>query len=509
MVSGNLAHLSNKQAVRSDSGRYAVIDVGSNSIRLVIFDRLTRGLSVMFNEKVLCGLGSNINVTGRLNEEGIHQALTNLRRFSILIREMDVQSLDAVATAAVRDAQDGAAFLKRVYDECNLELRVLSGQDECRYTAYGVLSSISGANGLVGDLGGGSLELAQLSHGSVSNSYTLPLGPLRLRAQETQNDKPCLSRIDSVFDDIVQTPMESKAVLYLVGGNWRALGRLHMSQSSYPLRVVHQYTMTYKEIYDFALLISKQSPKSLNGVSDISKKRIELIPIAASVLLMLLGKIRPKKIVFCGTGLREGLAYSRLATREKVQDPLISVCRDLACRVARFPNHGDELSSWIGSIFENESNDEVRLRHATCLLSDIAWRIHPDYRAEYALMEALWLQAAIDHRGRTFLGLATMYRYSSKKVPKLANDVGRLLDENVLHRARAVGLAARVGETICGGVPGVLHRFSLLKNGNRLFLRCQKDDSSMIGYVVRARFQALARHLSLMPCIENVSLQNN
>ena len=115
MVSGNLAHLSNKQAVQSDSGRYAVIDVGSNSIRLVIFDRLTRGLSVMFNEKVLCGLGSNINVTGRLNEEGIHQALTNLRRFSILIREMDVQSLDAVATAAVRDAQDGAAFLKRVY----------------------------------------------------------------------------------------------------------------------------------------------------------------------------------------------------------------------------------------------------------------------------------------------------------------------------------------------------------------------------------------------------------
>jgi len=267
--------------------------------------------------------------------------------------------------------------------------------------------------------------------------------------------------------------------------------------------------MPYKEIYDFALLISKQSPKSLIGVSDISKKRLELIPIAASVLLMLLGKIRPRKVIFCGTGLREGLAYSRLTTQEKVQDPLISVCRDIACRVARFPNHGDELSTWIGSIFENESNDEARLRHATCLLSDIAWRVHPDYRAEYALMEALWLQAAIDHRGRIFLGLATMHRYSSKKVPKLASNVGRLLDKEVLHCARSVGLAARVGETICGGVPGVLHRFSLVKNGNRLLLRCHKDDASMIGHVVRARFYALASHLSLRPCVENVSLQNN
>lgn len=490
------------QGMRETARRYAVIDVGSNSIRLVIFDRLSRGLSVMFNEKVLCGLGSDLEVTGRLTQKAVDQALANLSRFTELTRAMDVESVDAVATAAVRDAADGRLFVKRVAQECALKLRILSGEEECEYTALGVLSSVPRADGLVGDLGGGSLELVRISGNEISDGFTLPLGPLRLVARDAGKRGDLITDIERVLENVTQSQIPSGEIFYLVGGNWRSLARLHMAQTDYPLRVVHCYTVGYEEIYEFVDLISKQSPTSLIGVSSIAERRLKLLPVGATVLLALLRRFRPREVIFSGTGLREGLAYAKLGAHERARDPLISVCQDLAHRVARFPSHGDELAAWIGSIFLSESPRERRLRHAACLLSDIAWRVHPDYRAEYALMEALWLQAAINHTGRTFLGLAIMHRYSSKKIPKLATQVKHLLDPNALCQARAVGLAARVGETLCGGVPGLLSSFNLVRHEDRLTLEHQPKDSRMIGHVVRARFRALAKHLSLKASIE-------
>ena len=456
----------------------------------------------MFNEKVLCGLGSDLEVTGRLTQKAIDQALANLSRFTELTRAMDVESVDAVATAAVRDAEDGRLFVKRVVQECGLKLRILSGEEECQYTALGVLASIPRADGLIGDLGGGSLELVRISRNEISDSSTLPLGPLRLVARDSGKRGDLLTDIDRILENATLSQIRSGEIFYLVGGNWRSLARLHMAQTDYPLRVIHHYTVGYSEIYDFADLVSKQSPTSLIGVGSISERRLKLLPAGATVLLALLRRFQPREVVFSGTGLREGLAYAKFDAHERARDPLISVCRDLAHRVARFPSHGDELAAWIGSIFPNESRSERRLSHAACLLSDIAWRVHPDYRAEYALMEVLWLQAAIDHAGRTFLGLATMYRYSSKKAPKLATQIKCLIDPNALSHARAIGLAARVGETLCGGVPGLLSSFNLVRHEDRLTLEYQPKDSRMIGHVVRARFRALAKHLSLKASIE-------
>ena len=430
----------------------------------------------MFNEKVLCGLGSDLEVTGRLTQKAVDQALANLSRFTELTRAMDVESVDAVATAAVRDAADGRLFVKRVAQECALKLRILSGEEECEYTALGVLSSVPRADGLVGDLGGGSLELVRISGNEISDGFTLPLGPLRLVARDAGKRGDLITDIERVLENVRQSHIPSGEIFYLVGGNWRSLARLHMAQTDYPLRVVHCYTVGYEEIYEFVDLISKQSSTSLIGVSSIAERRLKLLPVGATVLLALLRRFRPREVIFSGTGLREGLAYAKLGAHE--------------------------LAAWIGSIFPSESPRERRLRHAACLLSDIAWRVHPDYRAEYALMEALWLQAAINHTGRTFLGLAIMHRYSSKKIPKLATQVKHLLDPNALCQARAVGLAARVGETLCGGVPGLLSSFNLVRHEDRLTLEHQPKDSRMIGHVVRARFRALAKHLSLKASIE-------
>lgn len=502
MVPTTLAQFDTTKAMRNTARRYAVIDVGSNSIRLVIFDRLSRGLSVMFNEKILCGLGSDLALTSRLTQKGIDQALDNLTRFNELIKAMEVEVLDAVATAAVRDAKDGALFVKRVAQECDLQLRVLSGDEECRYTALGVLASVPEADGMVGDLGGGSLELVRISGDDVSDTLTLPLGPLRLVSRNAEKQSDVSYDIERILTKARIFENDSAGTFYLVGGNWRSLARLHMSQVNYPLRVVHRYTMGYEDIHSFTELVAKQSPTSLIGINGIAEKRLDLLPVAAKVLLALLQRLRPSEVVFCGTGLREGLAYARLDAHERAKDPLISVCTDLARRISRFPSHGAELASWIGLMFPDETGREKRLRCAACLLSDIAWRVHPDYRAEYALMEALWLQGPLDHADRAFLGLATMYRYSSRKAPKLAAQVKHLLDPKSVDQARTVGLAARVGETLCGGVPGLLSRFTLAREDGRLVLRHAAGDFRMIGHVVRSRFRALAKHLSLKDSVE-------
>jgi len=285
--------------------------------------------------------------------------------------------------------------------------------------------------------------------------------------------------------------------IFLVGGTWRSLARLHMFQNKYPLQVVHRYSLGYQEAVKFSELLSVQSYPSLAAISQISMRRLKLLPLSAQILSIILDQIRPGRIVFVAGGLREGLAFSRLPIEEQQRDPLITVCMDVAERAARFPGHGQELADWLAPLFPGETEEQARLRHATCLLCDIAWSVHPGYRSEYALMESALMQAPMDHFGRAFIGLATMSRYGRKRVPKLAEQIQSLMDDDSLVRARAIGLAARVGETLSGGVPGVLSGFSLAVREKEVILSCSEKKSTLIGHVVRERFKALAKHLQL------------
>lgn len=472
---------------------YGVVDIGSNSVRLVVFDGLRRTPLPLFNEKVLCGLGRGLRDTGRLDPDGVDRALGCLERLVALLAAMGVGEVDAVATAAVRDARDGREFVRAVRRRCGLRVRVLSGAEEAGHAALGVLSGAPGADGVMGDLGGGSLELVRLAGGEVREQATLPLGVLGLAAAGGPGAK-VRALVEREVAGVPWLGAARGASLYAVGGSWRSLARAQMARSDYPLSVIDRYSVRRQALADTAAVVARQSGVSLARIPGVSQRRAELLPAAALVMSCLAEAARPRDIVFSTSGLREGLAHARLAPRERARDPLVSACRDIARRQARFPDHALELTTWTRRLFPGETGDERRLRHAACLLSDIAWRVHPDHRASHAGAEVLrgsGIRAT--HEERAFLAAAVFARYSGGV--GVFEDVRRILPARLVGRARTIGAAVRLGETLSGGVPGIVNRFSLRARKRKpvLRLRYRPEDGSMVGEVVVRRLELLAR----------------
>ncbi|MBP2294405.1 Ppx/GppA family phosphatase [Azospirillum rugosum] len=475
--------------------RVAVIDIGSNSIRLVVYDALKRSPLPVFNEKVLCGLGRGVEKTGRLNPEGVAQALDALERFSVLAAGMRVGRLDIIATAAVRDASDGEAFVDAVKARTGLEVRVISGEEEARLSALGVLSGTPAADGLVGDLGGGSLELVRLDRGVIGEHVTMPLGPLRLMESASGKQNGLNRVIDQHLEKLDWLPRVKGKPFYPVGGGWRALAKLHMEQVKHPLHIIHHYAVPCGEARDFAGLIAKQSRSSLEKMSG-SRRRVDTLPYAALVFERLLRAAQPSTVVFSAFGLREGHLFSLLRPEVQRQDPLIAAADDWAQRFGRM---GDPalLVSWTSGLFAGEDDAAQRLRQAACLLSDVGWGEHPDYRAEHACLRILrYPFPGVDHDERAFLALAVYARYAGTIDGPATVGPRSLLNEAQALKATVLGLALRLAHTLTGGATALLQRTTLKVAGERLTLTLPDDNSVPAGEAVQRRLDALAKALN-------------
>lgn len=474
--------------------RIAVIDIGSNSIRLVVYDGLIRSPMALFNEKVLCGLGRGVEKAGMLNPDGVAQALTALERFASLAEGMRVGRLDVIATAAVRDAQDGAAFVEAIGRRTGLTVRVISGEEEARLSAMGVLSGTPEADGLVGDLGGGSLELVGLDRGVIGEQVTLPLGPLRLMETGVTRHTGLLRLIDERLESLPWLDKARGRPFYPVGGSWRAIAKLHMEQSGSPLHIIHHYTIPAVEAREFAALMGRQSRSSLEKMSG-SRRRLDTLPYAALVFERLLRVAQPSKVVFSAYGLREGHLYSLLSPEGQREDPLLASAADWARRFVRI---GDPslLMDWTAGLFAGEDDNAIRLRHAACLLSDVAWAEHPDYRAEHAFLRILRFPfPALDHDERAFLALAVHARYAGVIEGARTAGARSLVNEAQGLKALVLGLALRLAHTLSGGATGLLERTSLKVSGERLVLTLPEDGSVPSGEAVQRRVDALAKAL--------------
>lgn len=479
----------------------AVVDVGSNSVRLVVFEGPSRGRLPIFNEKVLCGLGRSLNETGRLDEKGVERAVLALKRFSALIQRMGVAQVDNVATAAVRDAADGDAFVDRVRREVGIELRVLTGKEEAIMAGYGVLASLPNVKGLVGDLGGGSLELVELKNGRIGRTATLPLGPLRL---EGIADPVALRRhVDDSLGSVDWLPGMRGQPLYVVGGGWRSLARVHMAQTDYPLHIIDNYTVEPDVIREISRVLSRQSRNSLQRLAGVSSRRVDTLPHAAFALRRLLKIAAPDKVVFSAHGLREGLLFDRLTATEKKRDPLLESCRAMAERENRFAIVDQELFDWMSPVFRGESADDARLRSVACLLSDVGWRVHPDYRDQQAFRRVLRAPfPAIDHAGRALVALAVLWRYRSNHDEGLVTAIKRLLTEEQIELAQKIGLALRLAHTLTGGTAGALHNAELTVDDGALTLTLGPAIADLNGETVLRRLEALAKAMGSASAIK-------
>jgi exopolyphosphatase/guanosine-5'-triphosphate,3'-diphosphate pyrophosphatase len=478
------------------SSRIAVIDIGSNSIRLVVYDGLHRSPVPLFNEKIMCGLGRTVEKTGRLNPDGVSLAIENIARFARLIDGMDVAQVEVLATAAVRDASDGAAFVAAIEHRTGLTVRTIAGEEEARLSAMGVLSGTPGADGLVGDLGGGSLELVGLDRGVIGPQVTMPLGPLRL-IESCGGKLPAAARIiDQHLEALPWLSGHKGRPFYPVGGSWRALAKLHMEQVRHPLHIIHHYTVDGAQLRDFVGVIARQSRSSLDKMSGVSRRRSDTLPFAALALERLLRHVEPSVVVFSAHGLREGLLFDMLSPEEQREDPLVSACAVLAKRIGRF-GQGEIMAGWTASLFAGEDDAATRLRRAACLLSDLGWAEHPDYRAEHAYMRVLRMPfAGIDHVERAFLALVLYVRYGGRLDDPQVVVARGLVDSAKAAKANILGLALRLGQTLTGGVTTLLQRTSLTLDEETLYLTLPEDGRVMLGDSVQRRLEAVAKSLN-------------
>lgn len=497
MAPGDGATAANRGAVPGAAGqvgRVAVVDIGSNSIRLVVFDRLSRAPVPVFNERVFCGLGRDLHETGRLSEDAIALALTNLVRFARLASAMAVARFDLLATAAVRDAENGAAFVAEVERACDARVTVLSGAEEARLAALGVVAGMPGAEGVMGDLGGGSLELVRIRGGAAGDSATLPLGPLRLASVAADDRERAVDLIDRALDGVSWMNDAGVPAFYPVGGAWRALARLHMEQTRYPLHIIHGYRLGRRDAREMANLVSQLGPRSLARIGGVSKRRLETLPYAALLLSRVLRRLQPGAVTFSAFGLREGHLFDLLDPEAQAQDPLLVAASDLAASEGRFGDLGPELFAFTAPLFADETAQERRLRQAAGHLADIAWREHPDYRAVQALFRILRLPLlAIDHGERAFLAYTAFMRYGGKPDAPDAATPLQLMTARQRQRAEVLGLALRLAITVCGGTRGILRRAALEFDGERLHVRLPDDGSAAPGDVMQRRLKAVVK----------------
>jgi exopolyphosphatase/guanosine-5'-triphosphate,3'-diphosphate pyrophosphatase len=475
--------------------RVGVVDVGSNSVRLVVFDGAARSPAYFYNEKIMCGLGAGLGETGRLNPEGRRRALRALARFALLAQGMGAAPLSVVATAAVRDAADGAEFCAEVERETGLKLWVIDGREEARLAAQGVLLGWPGSYGLVCDIGGASMELAEITEGRVGRRLSSELGPLKL-VDLPGGRKGRQAHLRKVMERLAREMGPQHNRLFLVGGSWRAIARIDMHRRNYPLHVLHEYRMSRKSVSETVKYIEKTDTETLRAACGISASRMSLVPLAAEVLYRLVRTFQPKDIALSSYGIREGLLYEQMPQKLRDRDPLIEACLFSEAKDARMPGFGRKLYDFVQPLFRNVPEARRRIIKAACLLHDVSWRAHPDYRAEICFDNATRANlGGLKHSERVYLGLALLHRYRNKREGTPFEHLFSLLPEADRAEAEVLGKAMRFGAMLWMSDderPGELRWFPKKK---ALELRLSGAAAPLFGEVAEARFRALCAAL--------------
>lgn len=481
----------------------AVVDIGSNSVRMVVYLDGGRAPVPVFNERTLCGLGRRLSTTHRLDPQGVKSALQHLRRFGRLGRSMGVESWHVLATEAVRSADDGPDFVDDVADIMRAPVEILTGAAEAETSAMGVISGTPDADGMMGDLGGGSLEIVTLDRGQTGRRATLPLGALRLKADFNDDIAAAERFVGGVFNDVDWLPEVRGRTFYPVGGAWRAFANVHMGHTGYPLHVIHGYHLSRRDALDTLRLVSRLSQRSLGRIPGVPKARLATLHLAAVVLGVLLTRAQPSDVVFSAYGLREGWLYRNLTREQRALDPLVEGAAELAARDPRVGTSGETLAAWTAPLFADAPPARQRLREAAAHLADINWRDHPDYRAEDAFWKVLHLPLpGLDHAERAMLAFAISARYGGGPRDGHKDAIAPLIDAEALDFAILLGRALRLALTISGGTNDILEKSSLKLTRKTLTVNLPPGDGYLVSDVARRRLTSLAKRIGRAPRVK-------
>ena len=481
----------------------SVVDIGSNSVRVVIYEGLTRAPAMLFNEKVMCGLGKGLAQTGSMDPVNVERALEALRRFKALARQARSGTIYAIATAAARDAKNGPDFIQQAEAILGQKIRLLSGEEEAHFSALGIVSGYFDADGIVGDLGGGSLELVDVKGRNHGKGLTTPLGGLRLSEQAEGSLTKAANVARKHLRSIDFLKEGEGRTFYAVGGTWRALAKLHMELRNYPLHMIQDYRLGLDDAMVFLDEVIKNKEQKEPAYQSVSRSRRALLPFGAIALREVLAEMKPARVSFSQGGVREGYLFSLLPEKERLQDPLLSAARELAVLRARSPEHARELASWTGEMLPafgvRETVEEGRYRQAACLLADLSWRAHPDYRGRQALnLIAHGAFTGITHPGRAFIALTNYDRYEGLKDDHETDELATIATPRFLELSKLLGGLLRVAYVFSASMPGVVRnlRFEPPKDTTGaidLELVVPHEYAAFQGERIEGRLQQLAR----------------
>ncbi len=471
----------------------AVVDIGSNTVRVVIYGGPRRAPVVWLNEKVTAKLGRDLAQTGRIPQKAIDLAHSGLARFAAILEDIGITQVHCVATAAVRDAENGGEVVA-IAQQLGLDVQVLSGEEEAITSAYGVIGAFPGAKGVVADLGGGSLELVAIGDGEASQGVSLPLGTLRLPALREQGDE--------AFEAAIQAELEQTGwaaqhpgPLYMVGGTWRAFANFAMHKDDYPLTDPHAFHLPTKEAERIARKIAQSDPETLQAISGISSSRAAGLPDAAAMLRPVLEKLQPEGLVFSSWGLREGLLYRQSSPVERRQDPLLAAIAHFTEPRGSSLTHATQIAAWTAAAARNGGNGSERLRLAATMMAMAAARLEPNMRLDHCFdwaMHKRWI--GLDHHGRAMIGAAL--RAACGK-PEATTALFRLADEESLREAAGWGLAIRLCRRIGAGSRSSLLTSRLRCEDDGLVLWIDPARAQLVSYSVKKDLENLANWLRL------------
>lgn len=475
----------------------AVLDIGSNSVRLVVYERHARALTPLYNEKSACALGRGVGQTGRLADANVKQALNAIKRFALVARMMRVGKVYVLATSAVREAANRQEFVDAVEALMETKVNVLSGEQEAHYAALGAAAGMPGFAGMVGDLGGGSLELSSIVDGGNTGEESFELGVIRLQDDSAGSAPAAAQIVREQLQKSALPRLEPGMDFAAIGGTWRSLAKLHQQVTSYPLRMVQHYIVPAEEMIAFCdAIVGAKSLKSYPGSNHVSSSRRDLVPFGAAALSEVLKAGRFANVVFSALGVREGYLYGMLDKREQAIDPLIQGAEELSVLRSRSPSHADDLIEFTNQFLavsgRVETASQTRIRTVACLLADIAWRSHPDYRAPQSVEAVAYSSlSGVDHPGRAYLAQVMAVRYDGLK-SKAAASLVALGTPEMTFQARLLGALFRVAYPMTAAMPGILPRVRLAVSGSILSLILPEDLAFLDGEHLQGRLGQFA-----------------
>ncbi len=485
--------------------RVGILDIGSNSVRFVIYEMYGAAFSPVYNEKVLAGLGRDLSITGELSPKGKDEALAAISRFKSIAEAQKLDRIIIGATAALRDANDAGEFIAQVKRETDLDIKPVSGQEEAFLTAQGLLAAEPRANGIAADLGGASLELIQVQNGTVGKGVSYPIGPFRVVGHDlslTAKFDPVQLR-KTIHAEITKKPFPKNGgkPLYLIGGAWRNLAGVHQKRHLYPMKTLQSYELMPGTARDLAKWAYGEGRQDLLDWPGINQRRAETLPYGGLMLETLLDFMEPSKVVISTTGLREGLVKANMPEALSKRDGLLDGCRDLARGNLQGVNFAEPLIGFLNplgpilpSVFDKDN--EIRLRQAACHLVGIGKGLHPDYRAGLVFEDVLYAPlSGLTHKERAYLALILFHSYTGNSQTPNQDAINLLLTQRERHAAMIFGSAIRLAVVASGRSPVLLRQISVRAENGVLTIAAKPAWSNVLTERVAHRLEKLGQLL--------------